>query len=161
PIIRIVVPDRNAMGGEFWRWSVATVVAGTLLGVNPFDEPDVEAAKDKTRALLQEYERAGELREDAPLLTDGHLTMYAGPRYAARFTKDGGLSLAEVLRTHLQPSAGDYFALLAYVHRTEERHALLSQLRLLVRDRLGCATALSYGPAYLHSAGQLHKGGPA
>ncbi|HSF02988.1 MAG TPA: hypothetical protein VLA62_08255, partial [Solirubrobacterales bacterium] len=124
------------LGAEFFRWEFATAVTGVLLEVNPFDEPNVAQAKDATQAALATYKERGRL-----------------PEWPAD-------DIEEVVRVIGQAQPGDYIALLAYVTPTPANTAALSRLRLLLRDGTGLATTVGYGPRYLHSTGQLHKGGP-
>ncbi|HKK09054.1 MAG TPA: bifunctional transaldolase/phosoglucose isomerase, partial [Gemmatimonadota bacterium] len=157
PVIRIVMQDELGLGAEFYRWEVATATAGAVLGIDAFDQPDVEAAKRRTRELLADFEKGGSFDEGAPVAEDAHLALYAEEGTSA----EGG-DPAERLGAFLgRAGPGDYLALLAYVHRTPGRRERLSGLRRSLRDRLRVATTLGYGPRYLHSTGQLHKGGPA
>jgi transaldolase / glucose-6-phosphate isomerase len=142
PVVRLRVPDPYHLGAEFFRWEVATAVAGAIIGVNPFDQPDVEASKVATRALTDHYEKAGTLPPDSPLGV-------SDPAFAA------------TLKAHLESiKPGDYAAFLAYVPMNETHEAELSTIRLAVRDRFRVATCVGFGPRYLHSTGQLYKGGP-
>jgi transaldolase/glucose-6-phosphate isomerase len=134
PVLRIELDSVEGLAEEFFRWEIATAVAGSLLELNPFDQPDVEAAKVATRALMARFEETGEL-----------------PRPPA------GGELKDLLST-LEP--GDYFAINAFVAMNAENDSELQALRLRVRDEKQVATTLGYGPRYLHSTGQLHKGGP-
>jgi glucose-6-phosphate isomerase len=149
-----MVIDGGGLGGEFFRWEFATAAAGFLLGINPFDEPNVQQAKDATRALLDIHSTQGRLPVPAP---DGaiervRLTLSD----AARHARQDPLEFLTLLRP------GDYFALLAFLPPDEERFGLvLEDIRRHVAIRTGCASTLGYGPRYLHSTGQLHKGGPA
>ena len=137
PMIRIHWRHRHALGAEFFRWEFATAVAGAVLGVNPFDQPDVEAAKIVTRRLATEYEKTGTLPQGAPALTEGDVA-----------------KLLSSLRD------GDYFALLAFIDMNQQHRNALESIRMLVRDRRRVATSVGFGPRYLHSTGQAHKGGP-
>ena len=137
PVVRIEWADRHALGAEFYRWEFATAVAGAVLGVNPFDQPDVEAAKVVTRRLAAEYEESGALSDDEPPLKED----------AIRVLLD-------------QIHAGDYFAVLAFIEMTRDNANALEATRALVRDRRHAATTVGFGPRYLHSTGQAHKGGP-
>jgi transaldolase / glucose-6-phosphate isomerase len=142
PVVRLRVPDPYHLGAEFFRWEVATAVAGAIIGVNPFDQPDVEASKLATRALTDHYEKAGTLPPDSPLGV-------SDPAFAA------------TLKAHLEAiKPGDYAAFLAYVPMNETHEAELSAIRLAVRDRFRVATCVGFGPRYLHSTGQAYKGGP-
>jgi len=133
-------------------------VAGALLGLNPFDQPDVESAKAATRRLTAAYEETGELPASAPLLRAGPLEAHADPANAAALdTTD----LASLVRSHLaRLRPGDYFAVNAFVERADAHERPLQALRHAVRDARRVATALGWGPRFLHSTGQLHKGGP-
>jgi hypothetical protein len=137
PVVRIEWADRYALGAEFYRWEFATAVAGAVLGVNPFDQPDVEAAKVVTRRLAGEYEQTGNLADDEPPLEP-----------------QGVAALLNQLRS------GDYFAILAFIEMTAAHRNALDAIRGVVRDRYKIATTVGFGPRYLHSTGQAHKGGP-
>ena len=153
PSVTLDVPDVTALGAEFFRWEVATATAGLLLGINPFDEPNVQQAKDATRALLDVYRESRRLPLAEPdAAIDGvRLSMSVSARAAGGH---GPSSLFDLLRP------ADYFALLAYLpDRDEPFAAVLDQLRSAA-GASGCATSIGYGPRYLHSTGQLHKGGP-
>ena len=142
PVVRLRVPDPYHLGAEFFRWEVATAVAGAIIGVNPFDQPDVEASKAATRALTDQYEKAGALPPDSRLGV-------SDPAFVA------------TLKAHLESiKPGDYAAFLAYVPMNETHEAELSAIRLAVRDRFRVATCVGFGPRYLHSTGQAYKGGP-
>jgi glucose-6-phosphate isomerase len=155
PIGSIELHEPSALGAEFVRWEIATAVAGALLGINPFDEPNVQQAKDATRVLLNRFKSDGALPFPTPDRTtaSGAALTLTG---AARRELDG--HAPEALLTLLRP--GDYFALLAYLGPDPELADALRAFRLAVRDRTRAATMLGYGPRYLHSTGQLHKGGP-
>ncbi len=155
PLIEIELPEPAALGAEFIRWEIATAVAGALLDINPFDEPNVQQAKDATRALLKQYEDKGRLPvapPDRELSGIGALTVSAAAR--KHLDAHGPEAFLTLLRT------GDYFALLAYVGPDRELYDELHAFRQAVRDRTHAATMFGYGPRYLHSTGQLHKGGP-
>ncbi len=158
PICEIELPEPSALGAEFVRWEVATAIASALLGINPFDEPNVQQAKDATRILLDSYISTGTLPVRAPdQAASAHddgvtLTLSAPARTALR-----GLP-PEAFLTLLH--TGDYFGLLAYLGPDPKLAARMHALRLAVRDRARVATMFGYGPRYLHSTGQLHKGGP-
>jgi len=159
PVIRISVVDRYHIGQEFFRWEFATAVAGSILGINPFDQPDVEASKDKTRELTAAYERAGKLPTETALLEQGGLTLFAGKADREVFAK--AHSLADCLAAHFaRLRAGDYCALLAYVERNNRHREPLQVIRVMIRDTKQVATCLGFGPRFLHSTGQAYKGGP-
>jgi transaldolase/glucose-6-phosphate isomerase len=159
PVVRIAVADRYHIGQEFFRWEFATAVAGSILGINPFDQPDVEASKDKTRELTSAYERSGNLPPETALLEESGLTLFAGTK--GREALGNAASLVDVLAAHFGlVGKGDYCALLAYVERNKQHHDVLQEIRLLIRDRKRVATCLGFGPRFLHSTGQAYKGGP-
>jgi transaldolase/glucose-6-phosphate isomerase len=155
PVVRIGLDDPYDLGAELVRWEVATATAGAILGINPFDEPNVAESKRNTRELLERWRDGGSLGEEAPVAEDGELSAWVGGAGSADASPR---ALLEALWDGL--GAGDYFALLAYVQQTDARQGLLQRLRLLARERRRVATTLGYGPRYLHSTGQLHKGGP-
>lgn len=160
PVVRIQLEDPMDLGQGFFRWQIATAVAGSVLGIHPFDQPDVDAAKQAARSLMAAYEKKGALPAPTPLLREAELSLYADEANAAAVTATGkGLEAA--LRAHLSRlEAGDYFAVNAYVERSDAHDAELQPLRHAVRDSRRVATTLGYGPRFLHSTGQLHKGGP-
>ncbi|MFQ5692668.1 MAG: bifunctional transaldolase/phosoglucose isomerase, partial [Nitrospinota bacterium] len=163
PVIRIAVADPYDLGQEFFRWEMATAVAGSILGVNPFDQPDVEASKVATRELTAEYEKTGALPPERPMLAEEGVRLFADERNAAALAAEagGGRSLVGVLRAHLNRlRAGDYFALLAYLEMSEAHEGRLQSIRRAVRDGRRVATCLGFGPRFLHSTGQAYKGGP-
>jgi hypothetical protein len=140
-VVRIAMPDTLALGREFFRWEVATAIAGAGLGVNPFDEPNVTEAKLATSALLAAGQGG------------------SGPTSVAEDTCEVGD--LDRIRAHLDTAkAGDYIALCAYFMRTPARDGALTRMRVAARAKSRNATTLGYGPRFLHSTGQLHKGGP-
>lgn len=154
PVFDITMPEPTALGAEFVRWEIATAVAGALLSINPFDEPNVSQAKEATRVLLTRFKQDGRLSLPPADRTDDDI------RFAV--TEAGRLALGDrdprAILTLLQPN--DYVALLAYLGPDAALAAALHSLRMAVRDRTRHATMFGYGPRYLHSTGQLHKGGP-
>jgi transaldolase/glucose-6-phosphate isomerase len=159
PVVRIAFADRYALGQEFFRWEIATAVAGAVIGINPFDQPDVEASKIKTRELMAAYERQGALPPEIPLLEENGIKVFADSENADALR--GAASLDTVLQAHFaRLTRGDYFALLAYVERNAPHQAALNEIRTAVRDARGVATCLGFGPRFLHSTGQAYKGGP-
>ena len=162
PVIRLSLRDPYDLAAEFYRWEFATAVAGAAMGINPFDQPDVEASKVETRRLTEAYEAEGALPAEQPVLRDGGIAAYADPRNAAAL--DAGAddaSLASLLAKHCaRLGAGDYLALLAYVEMTGEHARPLQRLRHHIRNACGAATAVGFGPRFLHSTGQAYKGGP-
>jgi len=158
PVVYRSLSEVYDLGAEFFLWEMATAFAGWRLGINPFDQPNVQESKDATKALLDNYAREGKLPEQTPLASDGQLSIYAGGEAGASAASG---SVREVLRAHCAKiKAGDYVALLAYVEETPEAEAAMQTIRTRVRDATGCATTTGYGPRFLHSTGQLHKGGP-
>jgi transaldolase/glucose-6-phosphate isomerase len=163
PVIRIALRDVYDLGQEFFRWEIATAVAGSILGVNPFDQPDVEASKIETRKLTAEYESRGALPAEKPFLSDSPIQLFADERSAAAMFKPPGASptLAACLRAHFaRLTRGDYFAILAYLEMNSVNENSLQEIRRQVRDRFRVATCLGFGPRFLHSTGQAYKGGP-
>ena len=159
PLLHIPLPDRYDLGGEFFRWQFAVPVASAVIGVEPFDQPNVQESKDNTTALLRHYTETGMLPQDPPLLADDGLTLSArGPAAGAM---GGARSIADALRAFLGlVRPGDYIAFTAYIPPTPAVQQALDALRAALRDRLRVATTAGYGPRFLHSTGQLHKGGP-
>jgi hypothetical protein len=159
PVVRIAVTDRYHIGQEFFRWEIATAVAGAILGINPFDQPDVEASKVKTRELTTAYEKRGELPPEAALFEQDGIALFADEKNRVALGRAD--SLAGYLRAHFgRLQAGDYCALLAYVERNKRHHDALQDIRLMIRDQKRVATCLGFGPRFLHSTGQAYKGGP-
>jgi glucose-6-phosphate isomerase len=162
PVIRIEISDRYEIFGQFFTWEVATVVAGSVMGINPFNQPDVESAKIETRKLTAEYEKTGKLAVRQPVLVNKGLQVYATEAYAATLKATGAdQTLAGYLKAHLdQIHSGDYFAALAFLPMFPEYEAAIQGLRHKVRDTKHVATCLGFGPRFLHSTGQDYKGGP-
>jgi transaldolase / glucose-6-phosphate isomerase len=163
PVVEIELADTYDLGQEFFRWEIATAVAGSILQINPFNQPDVEASKIVTRQLTEAYEKSGKLPEEAPLFDDGVIKLFTDERNAANLNKlaGSGRSLTGFLRAHLsQLNPGDYMALLAYIEMNNEHEEILQGIRHAIRDRKHIATCLGFGPRFLHSTGQAYKGGP-
>jgi transaldolase/glucose-6-phosphate isomerase len=159
PVVRIRVADPYDLGQEFFRWEMATAVAGAIIGINAFNQPDVEASKIATRRLTSEYEQTGALPPETPIFTEDGVKLFSDEKNAAALAGCG--NLVEYLRAHLNRlKPGDYFCLCAYVEMNDAHHAPLQAIRHLVRDRKRVATCLGYGPRFLHSTGQAYKGGP-
>ncbi len=150
--------DPYDVGAEFVRWEVATATAGQILGIDPFDQPNVQESKDATTALLDAYRAQGSLSESAPMVTDGGIAAYADPAALG----DAPVSVDGAVRQLLSLlGSSDYFAILAYLPQDDAIAARLRSVRGRIRDALGVATTVGFGPRFLHSTGQLHKGGPA
>jgi transaldolase / glucose-6-phosphate isomerase len=159
PVVRIEVADTYALGEEFFRWEIATAVAGSIIGINAFNQPDVEASKIATRKLTSEYEATGKLPSEEPFLEDDGVKLYADEKNVKAL--GGGKTLAQTLKTHLgRARAGDYFALLGYITMNDANESALQGIRHMVRDTKKVATVLGFGPRFLHSTGQAYKGGP-
>ncbi|MGB8325147.1 MAG: bifunctional transaldolase/phosoglucose isomerase [Candidatus Acidiferrum sp.] len=159
PVVRVVLADKYNLGQEFFRWEIATAVAGSIIGINAFNQPDVEASKIETKKLTSEYESAGKLPDETPFFEDGGIKLFADAKNAVALKN--GSKLSDVLRTHLtRLGAGNYFALLAYVAMNDEHAEILQGMRHEVRDSKKVATCLGFGPRFLHSTGQAYKGGP-
>ncbi len=162
PVMRIPVASRMDLGAEFFRWEFATAVAGSLLGIHPFDQPDVEASKQVTRDLMQTFEETGALSEPAPLFEGDGIKLFANPANVEVLSRASASNdLPGLLTAHLSRlGAGDYLGLNAYVEQNDTHQVALARIRHAVRDARHVATTLGYGPRFLHSTGQLHKGGP-
>ena len=154
PVVRIGIRDADSIGQELFRWEIATAVVGAELGINPFDQPDVEASKIITRELMSEYEAKGAFPVESPVFRDDALSVFAAGRPGAR-------DLAGCMSAFLgSVGPGDYIAILAYAPMEESAGAALEGLREVLGGGGRTATTLGFGPRYLHSSGQLHKGGP-
>ena len=163
PVARIKVKDIWDIGQEFFRWEVATAVAGAIMGINPFDQPDVEASKDKTRALTDAYEKSKALPSETPLFQENGIALYADPRNAAELGRHNTLTgylKSHFGRVHAGDKSGDYVALLAYLERNKAHTQTLTALRARIRDATRAATCVGFAPRFQHSTGQAYKGGP-
>jgi transaldolase/glucose-6-phosphate isomerase len=160
PVVRIVVGDTIQIGQEYFRWEMATAVAGSIIGINPFDQPDVEASKIKTRELTSAYEQSGKLPPEQPFFSGDGVELFADPRNEGEL-KPHATSLVAALKAHLgRAKPGDYVGMLAYIERNPAHIAAMHKMRLAVRDTKKLATCLGFGPRFLHSTGQAYKGGP-
>jgi transaldolase/glucose-6-phosphate isomerase len=160
PTVRIQMGEIINLGAEFFRWELATATAGAIMGINPFDEPNVAESKENTRQLLAEWRESGTFSHEQPLVEEDGVALYCDPKqwWFPRIRED---SLSQALRSFVElAQSADYLSLLAYFLRTTRRHETLQAVRLKLCNRLKVATTLGYGPRYLHSTGQLHKGGP-
>ncbi|HTS10759.1 MAG TPA: bifunctional transaldolase/phosoglucose isomerase [Candidatus Limnocylindrales bacterium] len=163
PVVRIAVRDIYDIGQEFFRWEIATAVAGSVIGINAFNQPDVEASKVETRKLTDEYEKTGSLPKETPFFADNDVKLFADEKNAAALKAAAGkdATLAGYLKAHLaRIHAGDYFALLGYIQMNQAHEQELQRIRHAVRDSKHVATCLGFGPRFLHSTGQAYKGGP-
>ncbi len=161
PVIRLTIDDPMDLGAEFIRWEVATAFAGAVLGIDPFDQPNVEEAKELTRQLLATMgsaEKAGADSASEPGSAGGTAEDPLRPLELESVAQD---VLIEAIRAGLKsgPRTGGYLAIQAFIAPNDEADATFERIRALVRDRTGMATTAGYGPRFLHSTGQLHKGG--
>jgi transaldolase/glucose-6-phosphate isomerase len=162
-VLRISMADIYDLGAEFFRWEIATAVAGSIIGINAFNQPDVEASKIATRDLTSAYEKTGSLPAETPIVEDGGIKLFTDEKNAADLAKAAGAdkSLAGYLEAHLgRIKTGDYFALLGFIQMNAEHEKTLQTIRHAVRDKKHVATCLGFGPRFLHSTGQAYKGGP-
>ena len=159
PVATLSMKDVAAIGQEFFRWEIAVAVAGAVIGVNPFDQPDVEASKIKTRELTEAYEKSQSLPPEQPVFRQDGVAVYADPRDADQLGRHN--TLDGYLKSHFgRVGAGDYAAFIAYVDRTPEATRAMTEMRRVVRDRTHAATCVGFGPRFQHSTGQAYKGGP-
>jgi transaldolase/glucose-6-phosphate isomerase len=162
PVVRITLSGPDLLGQEFFRWELAIAVAGSILGIDPFDQPDVEASKIKTRALTDACEKSGALPTEEPLFVDSGIALFADPANAEALRKAAKAeTLDDYVAAHLERlGKGDYCALLAYIERQDGHIAVMTDLRRTIRDKTKVATCVGFGPRFLHSTGQAYKGGP-
>jgi glucose-6-phosphate isomerase len=166
PVVEHVLPSSMDLGAEFFRWEIATALAGQALGINPFDQPNVQESKDNTIALLDEFARAGRFSEPGVVAEFDGLTLSADDANRAALGAAAGSTTGRerflaALKAHFgRVKPGDYVAITQYIDERPERDEAILALRLPIRDRLRVATTTGYGPRFLHSTGQLHKGGP-
>ncbi|MDB5362035.1 MAG: transaldolase phosphoglucose isomerase [Rhodospirillales bacterium] len=162
PVVRIEVADTYAVAQEFFRWEIATAVVGAIMGIHPFDQPDVESAKIAARKLTDAYEESGSLPDEAPILEDGGIKLYADSANAAHLAALAeARTLEAYLKAHLgRLGPGDYAALLAFLPMNRATETILEGSRLVIRDATRAAVCLGFGPRFLHSTGQVYKGGP-
>ncbi len=162
PVVRIECTDTAHLGQEFFRWEFATAVAGAVMEINPFNQPDVEASKVASRKLTEEFEKTKSLPGEEPFFENDGVKLFADASYSAKLAQGADTpTLVGYLRAHLdQIGAGDYVALLAYIEMNEPHEQALQSVRMAIRDRKKAATCLGFGPRFLHSTGQAYKGGP-
>ncbi len=163
PVVRISVRDTYDLGQSFFRWEIATAVAGAIIGINAFNQPDVEASKVATKKLTEQYEKTGSLPPEEPFFEEKGIKLFADDKNAAALNQivGSGKSLVAYLRAQLgRIKAGDYFATLAFIPMNDEHEKSLQAMRHAVRDKRRVATCLGFGPRFLHSTGQAYKGGP-
>jgi transaldolase/glucose-6-phosphate isomerase len=158
PVVRITVANTYAVGQEFFRWEIATAVAGSIIGINAFNQPDVEASKIETKKLTSQYETTGSLPPEVPFFEASGIKLFADEKNVAAVH---GPTLVHVLKAHLSRlKAGDYFGVLGYITMNPVNEKSLQTIRHAVRDKKKVATVLGFGPRFLHSTGQAYKGGP-
>jgi transaldolase/glucose-6-phosphate isomerase len=162
-VVRLTLSDKMHLGAELFRWEIATDVAGSILGINPFNQPDVEESKILTSQLTTEYEKTGKLTQPTPIFAAEDMTLFADEKNAQQMMKqlNGTPSIAGYIRAILsETKPGDYVDLSAFIEMSDENTALLQESRVLIRDNKKIATCLGFGPRFLHSTGQDYKGGP-
>ena len=158
PVVRITLPNIYNLGQEFFRWEIATAVAGSIIGINAFNQPDVEASKIETKKLTSQYEATGSLPPEVPFFEASGMKLFADDKNAVAVH---GPNLVAVLKSHLaRAGVGDYFAVLGYITMNPANEKALQGIRHAVRDKKKVATVLGFGPRFLHSTGQAYKGGP-
>ena len=158
PVIRLSLSSTVQVAQQFFLWEFATAVAGAVIGINPFDQPDVEASKVETRKLTDAFAATGKLPDEAPFLQSDGIKLFTDPRNQEALQGDG---LDAVLKAHLDRAGpGDYVALLAYIDRNAVHIEALQAIRERIRDKKRVATCVGFGPRFLHSTGQTYKGGP-
>jgi transaldolase / glucose-6-phosphate isomerase len=158
PVVRITLPNIYNLGQEFFRWEIATAVAGSIIGINAFNQPDVEASKIETKKLTSQYEATGSLPPEVPFFEASGIKLFADEKNAVAVH---GPNLVAVLKSHLaRAGVGDYFAVLGYITMNPANEKALQGIRHAVRDKKKVATVLGFGPRFLHSTGQAYKGGP-
>ncbi len=162
PVVRIVLTDEMNLGQEFFRWEIATAVAGAIMEINPFNQPDVEASKIVTKELTSEYEKTGNLPSETPIFEGEGVKLFTDERNESELNESVGAekSLANYIEAHLMRiKPDDYFGLLAYVEMNAENQALTQEIRQGIMQKHHVATCLGFGPRFLHSTGQGYKGG--
>ena len=161
PVVYRTLTDIYDLGAEFFLWEFATAFAAWRLQINPFDQPNVQESKDATKALLEIFKQEGKLPEQSAIAADGGLIVFGDDGLRTEVSNGESQLVADVVRQHLgRTRSGDYVAMLAYVEETPEINEAIEALRSNVRSATNCATTTGYGPRFLHSTGQLHKGGP-
>ena len=162
PVVKIILEDTMNLAQEFFRWEFATAVAGAIMQINTFNQPDVEAAKIEAKKITEEYEKTGALPEETPFFEADGIKLFTSEDYAESLEKgiEGDKSIKKYLASHLAHiQENDYFALLGYIERDAENRELLQQIRHKVFEEKLAATCLGFGPRFLHSTGQAYKGG--
>jgi transaldolase/glucose-6-phosphate isomerase len=160
PMAMITLDSANELGGEFFRWEFATAVSAALLQINPFDEPNVKESKDNTVRVISEYQSNGKLPVGPPVVQEDGISIFCTDAYRSTIMKKESSGIKEMLNLHFQQAKKtDYIAILAYVDQNKNNDEMLLRIRGHISRKTGCAVTIGYGPRYLHSTGQLHKGG--
>lgn len=162
-VVRINLPTKKQLGGELFRWEMATAIAGSIIGINPFDQPDVEGSKKLAAKIITEYEKTKKMQKPNLIFSGDGIALYTDEKNAHEIEKNlvGATSLETYLRAHLnRVKQGDYVNISAFVEMSDKHTALLQESRVLIRDNKKVATCLGFGPRFLHSTGQAYKGGP-
>jgi glucose-6-phosphate isomerase len=161
PVIEITIDDRYELGAEFFRWEFATAVAGSIMQINPFDQPDVESAKVEARKITDEFEQTGSLPGEDPFFEEKGVQLFTSKEYSEKLSQmvdEEGL--AEYLSAHFELiEEHDYFAILAFIEMNAQNESSLQRLRARALEKYLPATCLGFGPRFLHSTGQAYKGG--
>ena len=159
--MRFVLKTSADIGQTFFQWEIATAVAGAVIGINAFNQPDVEASKIVTRELTTAFEKSGSLPAETPLLDQDGIKLFTDPANASALANGAHATLGGIIRKHLDRiRPGDYFGLLAYIPMFPEYEAKLQEIRKSILESKKVATVLGFGPRFLHSTGQAYKGGP-
>jgi transaldolase/glucose-6-phosphate isomerase len=161
PAVKVTLDSVDDLGQEFFRWEFATAVAGSIMKINPFNQPDVEAAKIEARKITDSYEETGELPNETPFFEADGISLFTGDKFASMLSSSAnGSSLKDFIGAHIgRINKNDYIGLLAYIHMNAEHENRLQSIRESVLERTGAATCLGFGPRFLHSTGQAYKGG--
>jgi hypothetical protein len=161
PVVAIELESIENLGQEFFRWEFATAVAGSIMQINPFNQPDVESAKIEARKITEEYERTGKLPDEVPFFEAEGMSLFTSKDYATDLlAKTEEHTAAAIIDAHITAiGTGDYFGLLGYVEMSAENDEVMQGIRKSVLERFECATCLGFGPRFLHSTGQAYKGG--
>src|SRR5271157_4136332 len=160
PVLRHMLHDPLDLGEEFFLWEFATAISGALIGIDPFDQPNVQESKDNTRRLLTEHSQNGSLTQQSLIVADNTLRVF-GDAETRDALRRGGSSLQDIITAHVaRINPGDYLAITQFIEELNNYDALLQEIRVAIRDEKKVATTTGYGPRFLHSTGQLHKGGP-
>ena len=160
PIVRIKVPDKIALGGEYYRWEIAVATSGMVIGINPFDQPNVEESKKNTNNILEDWKKAGSFKAEVPAFEHDGISVYGSKAIQSIVDKKYDATGAFINAFCNLAKPGDYIAFLPYFMMTDARRKIMEEWRMQARDKYKTATTQLNGPRYLHSTGQLHKGGP-